>query len=291
MKKYFLLTTTVLTLFAATPVTHADTMQSVSNEIQKVDKQLTDAKYKESHKSIVQRISELFTSHADEESDVDKLSKKLYKLHLKKSNLYKQETSTKATQLNTTSQHNMESKKEAKKKADEEAKRKADEEAKRKADEEAQAKAQEAEKAKTEASKQSSSQPASQPQASQAPSYTPVTHDGIQFGSDGLLVMQSSSKAQQAINLLLGIPGHSNGSGYHASTGLDSLIDSLSTPEALYVLHQIEGAGYGQTASGYAGMDTPESHKALVSIQLNGRFGGSIHELLKHWGTYSYGGY
>ena len=103
--------------------------------------------------------------------------------------------------------------------------------------------------------------------------------------------MQSSSKAQQAINLLLGIPGHSNGSGYHASTGLDSLIDSLSTPEALYVLHQIEGAGFGQTASGYAGMDTPESHKALVSIQLNGRFGGSIHELLKHWGTYSYGGY
>lgn len=289
MKKYFLLTTTVLTLFAATPVTHADTMQSVSNEIQKVDKQLTDAKYKESHKSIVQRISELFTSHADEESDVDKLSKKLYKLHLKKSNLYKQETSTKATQLNTTSQHNMESKKEAKKKADEEAKRKADEEAKRKAEEEAKAKAQEAEKA--EASKQSSSQPSSQSQASQAPSYTHVTHDGIQFGSDGLLIMQSSSKAQQAINLLLGIPGHSNGSGYHASTGLDSLIDSLSTPEALYVLHQIEGAGFGQTASGYAGMDTPESHKALVSIQLNGRFGGSIHELLKHWGTYSYGGY
>ena len=275
MKKYFLLTTTVLTLFAATPVTHADTMQSVSNEIQKVDKQLTDAKYKESHKSIVQRISELFTSHADEESDIDKLSKKLYKLHVKKSNLYKQETSTKATQLNTTSQHNMESKKEVKKKADEEAK----------------AKAQEAEKAKAEASKQSSPQPTSQPQASQAPSYTPVTHDGIQFGSDGLLIMQSSSKAQQAINLLLGIPGHSNGSGYHASTGLDSLIDSLSTPEALYVLHQIEGAGFGQTASGYAGMDTPESHKALVSIQLNGRFGGSIHTLLKSWGTYSYGGY
>ena len=185
----------------------------------------------------------------------------------------------------------MESKKEAKKKADEEAKRKADEEAKRKAEEEAKAKAQEAEKAKAEASKQSSPQPTSQPQASQAPSYTPVTHDGIQFGSDGLLIMQSSSKAQQAINLLLGIPGHSNGSGYHASTGLDSLIDSLSTPEALYVLHQIEGAGFGQTASGYAGMDTPESHKALVSIQLNGRFGGSIHTLLKSWGTYSYGGY
>ena len=78
MKKYFLLTTTVLTLFAMAPATQADTMQSVSTEIQKVDKQLADAKYKETHKSVIQRITEVFTSHADEESDVDKLSKKLY---------------------------------------------------------------------------------------------------------------------------------------------------------------------------------------------------------------------
>ena len=113
----------------------------------------------------------------------------------------------------------------------------------------------------------------------------------LQFGADGLLVMQASGRAQQVVNLLLGIPGHSNGAGYHQSTGLDGLISQLSTAEAIWVLHRIEGAGFGQTGDGYAGMDTPASHRAVVANQINRRFGGSIHALLYAWGTYSYGGY
>lgn len=121
----------------------------------------------------------------------------------------------------------------------------------------------------------------------------------IQFGPDGLLVMTASSRAQNVVNLLLGIPGdpargipqHSNGAYYHASTGLDSYIDELSTSEALWVLWRIEGAGFGQTGDGYAGYDTPASHQAVVTNQINRRFGGSIHALLKAWGTFSYGGY
>jgi len=105
------------------------------------------------------------------------------------------------------------------------------------------------------------------------------------------LVMQASGRAQQVVNLLLGIPGHANGAGYHQSTGLDGLISQLSTAEAIWVLHRIEGAGFGQTGDGYAGMDTPASHRAVVANQINRRFGGSIHALLYAWGTYSYGGY
>ena len=51
-----------------------------------------------------------------------------------------------------------------------------------------------------------------------------VTYDGIQFGSDGLLIETASSLAQSVINDLLSIPGHSNGAGYHAN-GLDANID------------------------------------------------------------------
>jgi len=69
------------------------------------------------------------------------------------------------------------------------------------------------------------------------------------------------------------------------------LIDTLTTPEAIYVIHRIEGAGFGQTGAGYAGYDTPASHQAFVNQQVNGRFGGSVHALLKAWGTFSYGGY
>lgn len=117
-----------------------------------------------------------------------------------------------------------------------------------------------------------------------------VTYDGIQFGSDGLLVETASSLAQSVINDLLSIPGHSNGAGYHAN-GLDAKIDQLSTAEAIHVIHRIEGAGFGQTGDGYAGIDTPESHRNFVSKQINNRFGGSVHQLLRKWGTYSYGGY
>lgn len=113
----------------------------------------------------------------------------------------------------------------------------------------------------------------------------------LQFDNRGLLVERASPNAQLAINMLLRIPGHSRGSTYHQITGLDKLIDSLSTPEAVYVIHRIEGAGFGQTGAGYAGSDTPASHKAFVIQQVNRRFGGSIHQLLKKWGTYSYTGY
>lgn len=116
------------------------------------------------------------------------------------------------------------------------------------------------------------------------------TYDGIQFGSDGLLIETASSLAQSVINDLLSIPGHSNGAGYHAS-GIDAKIDQLSTTEAIHVIHRIEGAGFGQTGDGYAGIDTPESHRNFVNKQINNRFGGSVHQLLRKWGTYSYGGY
>lgn len=116
------------------------------------------------------------------------------------------------------------------------------------------------------------------------------TYDGIQFGSDGLLIETASSLAQSVINDLLSIPGHSNGAGYHAS-GIDAKIDQLSTAEAIHVIHRIEGAGFGQTGDGYAGLDTPESHRNFVNKQINNRFGGSVHQLLRKWGTYSYGGY
>lgn len=120
---------------------------------------------------------------------------------------------------------------------------------------------------------------------------TPVSYGGIEFDDNGLLVESTSGTAEQVISLLLSIPGHSNGAGYHASTGLDGLIDQLSTPEAVHVIHRIEGAGFGQTGGGYAGYDSPESHQAFVNQQVNNRFGGSVHSLLKAWGTFSYGGY
>lgn len=113
----------------------------------------------------------------------------------------------------------------------------------------------------------------------------------LAFGADGLLVEQHTAASQNVINLLLGIPNHSNGAWYHQSTGLDSYIDQLSIEEAVNVIHRIEGAGFGQTGSGYAGFDTPESHRVFVEQQVNRRFGGDIRLLLKKWGTYSYGGY
>ena len=176
----------------------------------------------------------------------------------------------------------------AEQKREEERKKQAKEEAERKAKEEAEQKAKtEAErKAKEEAERKAQEQA----QTAQASAPAPVATE-LQFGADGLLVMQASGRAQQVVNLLLGIPGHANGAGYHQSTGLDSLISQLSAAEAIWVLHRIEGAGFGQTGDGYAGMDTPASHRAVVANQINRRFGGSIHALLRSWGTYSYGGY
>lgn len=111
------------------------------------------------------------------------------------------------------------------------------------------------------------------------------------FGNDGLLVHHYSDRVQQVINLLSEIPGHSYGSDYHIATGLDNLIDSLTIEEAVDVLWRIEGAGFGQTGAGYAGYDTTDSHQAFMAQQIDGRFGGSIHNLLKAWGTFNYSGY
>ena len=111
----------------------------------------------------------------------------------------------------------------------------------------------------------------------------------IQFGSNGLLVEHTSDNAERVITLLLAIPGHANGAGYHAQ--IDPIIDQLSAAEAIHVIHRIEGAGFGQTGDGLAGIDSPATHRNFIERQVNNRFGGSIHALLKKWGTYSYGGY
>ena len=111
----------------------------------------------------------------------------------------------------------------------------------------------------------------------------------IQFGSNGLLVEHTSANVERVITLLLAIPDHKNGSAYHAE--IDPIIDQLSAAEAIHVIHRIEGAGFGQTGDGLAGADTPGTHRAFIERQVNSRFGGSIHLLLKKWGTYHYGGY
>ena len=111
----------------------------------------------------------------------------------------------------------------------------------------------------------------------------------IQFDTNGLLVEATSGNAERVISLLLSIPGHANGASYHAQ--IDPIIDQLSAAEAIHVIHRIEGAGFGQTGDGLAGVDSPATHRNFIERQVNNRFGGSIHALLKKWGTYSYGGY
>ena len=114
-------------------------------------------------------------------------------------------------------------------------------------------------------------------------------YSNIQFDTNGLLVEATSGNAERVISLLLSIPGHANGSSYHAQ--IDPIIDQLSAAEAIHVIHRIEGAGFGQTGDGLAGVDSPATHRNFIERQVNNRFGGSIHALLKKWGTYSYGGY
>lgn len=187
-----------------------------------------------------------------------------------------------------------------------EAMQKADEANAKAAEEEAKAKA--AEETKTKAAKSRAMKKAQAAAAEQAASAqdaamntaesTSQETDSVEvstvspyFGSDGLLVMTGSANARKVASLLLAIPGHRKGSAYHKSTGLDSLIDSLSVEEATWVIHTIEGKGFGQTSSGYAGVDSHASHQAFLTKQVNRRFGGNIRTLLKKWGTYSYGGY
>lgn len=115
--------------------------------------------------------------------------------------------------------------------------------------------------------------------------------NNIQFDANGLLVEHTSANVERVITLLLAIPDHKNGAAYHAE--IDPIIDQLSAAEAVHVIHRIEGAGFGQTGDGLAGVDSPATHRAFVERQVNGRkeFGGSIHQLLKLWGTFNYGGY
>ena len=135
--------------------------------------------------------------------------------------------------------------------------------------------------------------PKAQETTPQAPAQNtaPVTHEDPRFGSNGLLIMDDGGNANQVYNLLNNIPGKMNGGNYHKQTGVDNLIDTLTTSQAFWVLYQLEGPGFGQLADGYAGFDTHESHQALITNQLNNRFNGSIHQLLKVWGTLGYTGY
>lgn len=129
------------------------------------------------------------------------------------------------------------------------------------------------------------------PQTAPAQNAAPVTHEDPRFGPDGLLIMDDGGNAKQVYNLIHSIPGGMNGGSYHVQTGLDNLIDTLTTPQAFWVLYTLEGPGFGQLADGYAGFDTHESHQVLITNQLDRRFNGSIHQLLKKWGTFAYNGY
>lgn len=129
------------------------------------------------------------------------------------------------------------------------------------------------------------------PQPTPVQNTAPVTYEDPRFGSDGLLIMDGGGNANQVYNLIHAIPGGMNGGNYHIQTGLDNLIDTLTTPQAFWVLYTLEGPGFGQLADGYAGFDTHESHQALITNQLDRRFNGSIHQLLKKWGTFAYNGY
>ena len=125
----------------------------------------------------------------------------------------------------------------------------------------------------------------------QAEEYEKEMNGPVTFNSNGTLEYTKSDSAQEVINLLLAIPNHSNGSEYHKSWHIDEKIDNLSVKECVYVLRRIEDNGFGQTGDGLAGQETSESHHKFVENQLNKRYGGSIKNLLKKWGTYSYGGY
>ena len=59
--------------------------------------------------------------------------------------------------------------------------------------------------------------------------------------------------------------------------------------ECAWVMSRIENDVYGQ--SDRHGHATPETDQHFIDNQLYERFGGDIHNLLKSWGTYDYGGY
>ena len=114
---------------------------------------------------------------------------------------------------------------------------------------------------------------------------------------NGLIVRTQSQAGQDVINKLYhdidstkpASVGSVRAQGTH-SAELDAMIDNLSAEECAWVLSRIENEGFGQSGAGYS-TATPESHQAFIEQQLYGRFGGDIHNLLKAWGTFSYGGY
>lgn len=260
----------------AAPVS-ADTkteISAVKQQLNKINVRIDELDEKQANKNIIHHITDYFTGDKEDELSV-KLEAERYKLQSDLQVLQLQDTIEQGKALNQKVE-------ELTKQSEEIAQQKINqkEEEKRKAEEAARAE----EQRKSEAEQVKESTTLTQVQTS-------VTHNGIEFGSDGLLVMNGTSAAQNVVNKLLSIPGHSNGSYYHQANGIDVAIDGLTTPEALWVLWRIEGPGFGQTGAGLAGFDTPESHQGVVNQQINGRFGGSIHVLLKAWGTFSYGGY
>ena len=265
---------------------NADEIKTLETKIEDVKQELKNTKETISNRAWYEHIFAYFTTKADEETKIDKLERQLARLQVDKKNTQVKKMSTEVRLLNQTSQYNMETKKEEARKAKEaeEARKAKEAEDARKAEEAKKAKEAEDARKAEEAKKVSNTSV----QVSEATSVniTPSTDRNVSFGSDGLLVMQSSARAQQVINQM------SNGTGHVTHTAqLDAEIDQLTAAEAMWVMHRIEGAGFGQTGSGYAGIDTPESHRTFVEQQLNKRFDGSIHTLLKKWGTFNYGGY
>lgn len=238
--------------------------------------------YAEDNSQIAQRIKEVGINpeHPEIQSEIDRYGVKQLELEA-----VKRESKKKETELNNHKQEKTLAEEKLKTLTDEEDKLKKETEAL-----ENKLKEIEETKAQEEVSNNFVTTGASNSTTSNSGSYG-YGGGSLAFGADGLLVEQHTAASQNVINLLLGIPNHSNGAWYHQSTGLDSYIDQLSIEEAVNVIHRIEGAGFGQTGAGYAGFDTPESHRVFVEQQVNGRFGGDIRLLLKKWGTYSYGGY
>ena len=117
--------------------------------------------------------------------------------------------------------------------------------------------------------------------------YRPGTNGIPAVDDNGYIVRQQSQAGQDVINRLFAeIPSHANGT---HSAELDAMIDNLSAEECAWVMSRIENDVYGQSdRSGHA---TPETDQHFIENQVNRRYGGDIHNLLKAWGTYTYSGY
>ena len=116
-----------------------------------------------------------------------------------------------------------------------------------------------------------------------------------QFDENGYIVRTQSQAAQDVINKLYSDIDSTKPAGVTVraqgthSPELDAMIDNLSPEECAWVMSRIENDVYGQ--SDRSGSRTPESDAHFIENQVIRRYGGDIHNLLKSWGTYSYGGY